>query len=148
MATEAPQLVDGGQVVASTDFRNSAQSGTTRLGPSGSAQFLAVQLSTTVDRTVSLTTANGAKAYGVLQNKPATGDAAAVCIFGVGKAVAGSSSIVPGQDLMADSSGALQPYSSAAGVSRIGRSLEAATAVGQVFTAVIYGAGMGGGSIA
>lgn len=139
MATESPLITDGAQTVAGADFRRSSITGSTLFGPNGSAQFLAVRLSTTTDRTVNISTADGQSIYGILQNAPALGDAAAVGVVGVSKCVGGSSAIAPGMDLMATSSGALIPYSSAAGVSRCGRSIEACTAVGNVFTAWING---------
>lgn len=141
MATETPLIHDGAQTVAGQDFRNSTLSGSTRLGPSGSGQFLAVRLSTTVDRTVNLTTADGANPYGILQNKPSTGVAADVGIFGVTKAIGGSTLIVPGMDLMASSSGALIPFSAGANIVRCARALEAAPTFGQLFTAFFYGVG-------
>lgn len=138
MATESPLIRDGSQTVSGFDARNSSITGTTRLGPNGSGQFLAVQLST-VERTVSLTTASGANAYGILQNKPSTGIAADVGIFGISKAVAGSTAITPGLDLIADSSGALAPVAASTTSMKIARALEAATAVGQIFTVYLYG---------
>lgn len=147
MATETPLITDGAQTVAGADFRRSSITGSTLFGPNGSGQFLAVTLSTTVDRTVNISTASGQPCYGILQNAPALGDAAAVGVFGVSKVVAGSSSVAPGQDLMATSSGALIAYSSAAGVAKIGCALEAFTSIGGVFSAFIYGR-TGGGSVA
>lgn len=150
MATESPLIHDGSQTVAGFDGRNSSITGTTLAGPNGSAQFLAVTLSTSSSRTVAITSSGastGAIIYGILQNKPSTGIAADVGIFGVSKVVAGSTAIGSGMDLMvsATAGGVLIPYSSSvgAGVARVARSLETATTIGQVFTAFVYGIGIG-----
>lgn len=148
MATEGPSIHDGAQTVSGTDFRNSTYSGSTRLGPSGSGQFAAVRLSTVADRTVLGCTISGQQIYGVLQNKPAVGDAADVLIFGVSKVVCGTTSVVAGLKIMADSSGNMVAYSSAAGVNACGIALETPPSAGAVFTAAIYGFGLGGGSVA
>lgn len=145
MATEGPLFKDGAQTISGFDGRNSTLSGTTRAGPNGSAQFCAVVLSTTVDRTVNLpsTVAGQFKAYGILQNKPSTGIAADVCIFGISKAIAGTTTIAAGTDLMlsSTSAGTLVAFSSAAGQTPCARSLEAATTVGALFTVALYGLG-------
>jgi hypothetical protein len=146
MATESPLLHDGSQCISNFDGRNSSITGTTLSGPNGSGQFLAVVLSTTVDRTVQLpsTTTAQFKPYGILQNKPSTGIAADVGIFGVSKAIAGTT-VVRGQDLMLSSTaaGTLIPFTTAVGNTPCGRALENASTVGQVFTAAIYGFGVG-----
>lgn len=148
-ATEGPFIKDGGQCILSTaaDFRNSTLTGTTLSGPSGSGQFLAVVLSTTVGRTCQLPSTVSAqfKAYGICQNKPRAGEAIDVVIFGISKVVAGSTTIANGQDLVLSSTaaGTLIGFSTAVGTTPIGRSLEAPTAIGQVFTAAIYGFGVG-----
>lgn len=147
MAVEGPRI-DLGYLLSTADLRNSTYSGSTRLGPNGSGQFLAVKVSTVGTLCAQLTTANGARAIGIVQNKPNAGEALDVTIFGVSKAVAGTTTITAGARLMADSSGALALYSSAADVQAIGVALEAPTAVGQIFSACIFGFGAGGGSIA
>ena len=147
MATESPLIHDGSQTISGFDARNSAQSSTVRMGPSGSGQFLAVRLSTTADRTTLLSTVTGAQIYGILQNKPSTGIAADIGIFGITKAVGGST-FGSGVDLMADTSGCLIPYTTTTtNQDRVGRSHETVSAVGQVFTAALYGFGQGGGAI-
>lgn len=153
MATESPLLHDGSQCTVNFDARRSSITGTTLPGPNGSGQYLAVGLSTTVDRTVILPTTGGSsgiRCYGILQNTPSTGIAADVGIFGISKAVSGSTAIVSGMDLMLSSTaqGALIAYSSGAAVQKIGFALEAAATVGAVFTMCIYGAGNGGGTVA
>lgn len=148
MAVQGP-LIEVGYCISAFDGRNSTITGTTLSGPNGSGQFLAVQLSTTVAFTVQIasTAASGGKIFGILQNKPSTGIAADVGIFGVSKAVAGLATIVMGMELEASSTalGTLIPFSSAAGVYSVGRALESAATVGAVFTAYIYG---NGGSLA
>ena len=148
MATESPFLKDGGQCVLSTasDFRNSAVTGSTLAGPQGSGQFLAVTLSTTVDRTAQLPSTAGSTGlpiYGICQNKPRGGEVIDVGIFGVMKCVAGAS-ITRGNQLMASatSAGTLIQYSSAnsGGFTPVGLALENAV-VGQVFTAAINAVG-------
>lgn len=146
MATESPLIHDGSQTVAGSDFRNSTYSGSTRLGPSGSAQFSAVRLSTVADRTVLGCTVSGQQIYGILQNKPAIGEAADVGIFGVSKMVCGTTSFTAGQKLQADSSGNMVLYSSGAGIYACAIALETPVSPGQVFSAALYGFGLGGGA--
>lgn len=148
MATESPLLHDGSQNVAGVDMRNSTYSGTTHAGQGGSPQFQAVRLSTVDARTVLLCTAAGQAIYGILQNKPAVGEAVDVGIFGLSKAVAGTTTITAGGELQVDSSGCLVPYSSAAGIAAVGRAVSVPTAVGEVFTMALYGFGQGRGGIA
>lgn len=138
MANESPLLIDG-NLLSGADYRNSTLSGTTHSGKYGSAQFQAVRLSSCTDRTILLCTAAGQSVYGILQNKPNSGDAAAVAFMGVTKALAGNT-VTPGATLQVDSSGCLVPYSSATGINKVGYALEGAT-VGQVFTMALYGFG-------
>lgn len=144
MATESPLLKDGGQCVLSTgsDFRNSTNTGSTLAGPSGSGQFLAVILSTSVDRTCLLpssgVSAAGIGIYGICQNKPRPGEVIDVGFLGLSKCVAGLA-IVRGQNLMASSTagGTLVPFSTTtANAVACGVALESA-ALGAVFTANI-----------
>jgi hypothetical protein len=114
------------------------------MGPNGSGQFLAVRLSTVTERTVNVSTVTGNGVYGLLQNKPSTGEAADVGIFGPSKAVAGTTTITAGMRLMPDTSGCLIPYSSAADRAACGVALSVPSAVGEVFTAMIYGYGAQG----
>lgn len=146
MANEGPLLHDG-TLIAGGDYRNSTLSGTTHGGNGGSPQFQAVRLSTATDRTVLLTTANGQQVYGILQNKPSSLEAADVGFWGVSKAIAGTTTVLAGGRLMADSSGFMIPYASAAGVADCGYALMTPTAVGEVFTMFITGLA-GKGSIA
>lgn len=135
-----------GTMPSTGDYRNTTvNGGTTYRGPNGSAQFLGMKISTS--RVVGLSTTAGAQIYGVLQNKPSAGEAANVAVFGITKAVAGST-FPNGTDLECSSSGDFIPYSSAAGINRCGRAIEDVTAVGQIFSMALYGFGQGGGSIA
>lgn len=157
MATESPLIHDGSQMTLSTlqDSRNSTITGTTLAGPNGSGQFLAVTCSTLgTSRTVSIAStlagaagSSGAQFYGILQNKCRGGEAADVGIFGVSKAVAGTTLITPFAPLQmsATAAGTLAPWAAGAG-QKVGFSLESITGVGQVFTCAIYGFGAGPGS--
>jgi len=150
MAVEALLWLTDTLNISTADYRNSTQSGTTRMGPSGSGQFLAVKQSTVNAGVIYTTTLAGQPAAGILQNKPKDGEAAAVAIFGISKAVAGSTIITAGGDLMVDSSGCMTPYSSAANQSRFARQWGPVipTAIGEVFSVAIYGIGVGPGTIA
>ncbi|HVM96149.1 MAG TPA: hypothetical protein VMT89_07155 [Candidatus Acidoferrales bacterium] len=148
MANESPLLHDGSQCILGFDARNSTLSGTTLAGPSGSGQYLAVRLSTTVDRTVILasTVGTGVKPYGILQNKGSTGQVADVGIFGISKAVCGATSNITGGSLLMvtnSTAGTLIAFSSAADKYPIGIALETPTAAGAVFTVALYGFGAG-----
>lgn len=142
MANESP-LLHLGWCVADFDGRNSSVTGTTQGGPSGSYQFCAVRLSTAADRTISRCTLTTQVPLGILQNKPSTGIAADVGCWGVSKAVAGSTAIAAGQDLMSDTDGQLIPYVAGAGVVRFARALEAAAAVGQIISVFVSPPGTG-----
>lgn len=102
MATEGPLIHDGGQCVAGQNFSNTAG----LKGMQTSGQFLAVKMSTATDRNVILATTGGEAIYGILQNKPASGYAADIGIFGVTKAMAGGT-VTVGQRLMTDTYGRL-----------------------------------------
>lgn len=149
MATESPLIHDGGNLLLSTaaDFRNSTNTGSTLAGPNGSGQFLAVVLSTTVDRTVQLPSTATAqfKPIGICQNKPRPGEVVDVGVLGVSKAVAGLA-VVRGSDLALSSTlaGTLVPFSTAVGAQPCARAYESAAA-GQVFTCFVYGVGAPGG---
>ena len=67
-------------------------------------QFFLVKLSTSADDTVLLGAANTDVVFGVLNNKPNTGQAAEVQIAGVAKVVSGAS-FTRGDALMSDTAG-------------------------------------------
>lgn len=100
MAVEGVMVRDGNSV-AGADMSNTAA----LAGPGGSGQFLAVKQSTAADRTVLMTGAN-VDVYGILQNKPKSGEAADVCISGISKAVYGAT-VVAGAFLTSDASSRL-----------------------------------------
>ena len=148
MATESPLIHDGGHLILSTayDARRSSITGTTLNGPNGSAQFFPVFLTSTMtDFYVGLSTGGFAQStlnqcVGILQNTPKGGEIANVAIFGVTKALAGSTSIVRGTPLSVSSTAAgyVVPYSTGVGGS-IGFAYENPAAVGNVFTMFLFG---------
>jgi len=147
---ESPLLHDGWTAVSTADLRNSTLSGTTHVGVNGSGQFLAVRLSTVNAGVAYLTTSSTVSGYGILQNKPGVGEVCDIGFLGISNAIAGTTTITAGGEVMPDSSGAMTPYTSAAGQIRFGKQVGAVvpTAVGQMFSVAIYGFGQGGGSVA
>ncbi len=147
MATESPLIHDGSQNTLSTanDARRSSITGTTLSGPNGSAQFYWLTESTTVDRTVAFAstapTTTPWYPYGVLQNTPQPGGAADIGIFGITKLIAGTTTIVRGSQISPSStvSGLTSLWATGQVYLRAGIALETPSAVGQVFTALIYG---------
>ena len=125
MATEGPLVHDGSQTTANSDLS------TGKGGQLGSGQFLAVKL--VGARLVDLCGA-GDYAYGILQNKPAAGQAADVGIMGVTKAVCGGT-IAAGDYLTPNASGQLITATTTA-QPRIAVAIEAAT-MSTIFTAAI-----------
>ena len=122
MATEGPLFHDGSQTTAAADL--------------SSSQFYAVKI--TAARQVNLASTGGEAIYGILQNKPLSGQAADVGIFGISKAVAGAA-FSAGAALMTDTSGRL--ITQTGSTHRIAVAIEAATAAGQLITvAVVPGA--------
>jgi len=132
MATESV-LIHDGQCAASANYGNGAGLN----GNGGSAQFYGVVISAA--RTVALASSTGAAIYGILQGKPAAGDAADVGVFGPGKMLAGGT-IAAGAKLMVNSSGEIVPWTPASGYQQIGVALEAAVN-GQTFTGFVFGPG-------
>lgn len=121
MATEGPIIKDGGQCIAAANYYNPASA---LAGPSGSGQFLGVTLSQSADRTALLVSTTGAQIYGILQNKPASGDAADVAIFGVTKAVVGTGGSTHGKPQMMNSNGTVTDWTSGSSYAQIGYALE------------------------
>jgi hypothetical protein len=128
MATEGPLLHDGSNVAAA-NYGNAAG----LAGPSGSGQFLAVALSQAADRTVVLASTLGQQIYGVLQNKPALGDAADVGFIGATKAVAAAAGVTRGKPQMVTATGAFTDWVPGAANSQVGYAQESAVS-GQIFT--------------
>jgi hypothetical protein len=150
MATESPLLHDGGHCTLSTlyDARRSSLSGTTLNGPNGSGQFFPVSMSTLNDLQVNLSTgftpSTFAPIIGILQNTPGPGEICDIGIFGVSKALAGST-FVRGTLLQASSTSAgyVVPYLQGNGPP-LGFAYESPSAAGVVFTMALFGFVHGG----
>ncbi len=132
MATEGPLIHDGSQTTSNSDLSgpaatNPGGTGATLAGQNGSGQFLAVKL--VGARLVDLVTANSDTVYGVLQNKPAVGQAADNGIAGVSKMMAGGT-IAAGASVMAATTGV---FVTATGSYGVAVALEAAVPT-QIFT--------------
>jgi hypothetical protein len=119
MATEGYLNHDGAQTVAAANYSNGAGG----LGDGGSMQFLAVML-TSAGRTSVLASAAGQQIYGILQNKPALGEAADVGLQGVSKAIVGSAGVTAGSPIMVDATGSVVNWSSGSAYAQIGYAIE------------------------
>lgn len=120
MATDGKQVTDGGNFLANADLT--------------AKQYYAVKMTTTA-RKVDLETTGKLMILGILQNKPNTGEAAEVCLFGITKAIAGAA-ITVGDPLMTDTSSRLITYTSAA--VKVGVALTAAGAAGDLITVFVF----------
>ena len=125
MATESPLIHDGSQTTAAADY-------------SVTGQFLAVYVSGA--RQVTKVAAIGHAIYGILQNKPASGQAADVGVFGVTKAVCGSAGMTAGDKLMTNASGQLITWTAGSSYVQVGVALETAV-TNQLATVFIFGPG-------
>ena len=125
---------------STADYRNSAIQGTTYSGPNGSAQFLAVTMSTAGggDGYFALFGATIGVPLGILQDKPAAGGAGNIMTLGVSKVVAAATTILPGSYLMPTTAGTMTLWSAGAGFA-MARSLETPGTAGAVFSAVLFG---------
>jgi hypothetical protein len=132
MATEGFLLHDGTQTIAAANYGNNQS----LAGPGGSGQFLGAVLSQSADRTSVLASVAGQQIYGVIQNKPATGDAVDVALFGVTKAVAAAAGVTRGKPQMVTATGAFTDWTAGSGYAQVGYALESATN-GQIFSMVI-----------
>ena len=121
MASESPLIHDGAQTVAAANYYNP---GSALAGPGGSGQFLGVALSSSANRTSVLASGTGQQIYGVLQNKPASGEVCDVAIFGITKAMVGSGAATRGHTAMVDSTGAFTDWVSGASNAQVGYFLE------------------------
>jgi hypothetical protein len=119
MATEGPFLNDGSQVTAAADL--------------SAKQFYAVKL--TGSRQVNLVAASTDTIYGILQNKPKSGDAAEVVFAGICKAQASNASITAGDLLMVNSSG--QVLTRTSGNTIVGQCIETGAA-NQIVTMIVW----------
>ena len=86
-------------------------------------QFYAVQMST-VDLQVSLVSSTTGGMMGVLQNKPSSGQAASIRIFGVSKVSVGVGGFTPGMLLQCSTAGDFIAYTSGP---KVGESLVTAS---------------------
>ena len=127
MATEAVQIRDG-SMVAGANYSNGAGLS----GPGGSGQYLVVNASTVADRTVVLSTTIGMQVYGILQNKPTSGAAADVCLFGISKVVSGGT-ITRGSQLMVNASGQLVTWTAGSGYAQVAIAIESGVS-GQIIS--------------
>ncbi len=143
MATEGILLHDGAQTIAAANYGNGANlagtntAGTTG-GATGSGQYLCVAISTAAARTSVLASVLGQQIYGILQNKPAAGQAADVGIFGITKAVVGTGGATFGLPVYTDATGAVINWVTGSGKVQIGVALETGVAT-QVITIFLYG---------
>jgi hypothetical protein len=154
MSVQDP-LLHLGYLTLSTlyDARRSSITGTTLLGPNGSAQFYPVYMSTVSDLVVTISTSTSAPItpstltgfIGILQNTPGPGQAADIGIFGVSKMLAGSTTILKGNLIQPSSvvGGEMVLYAQGNGMP-VGFALESPTTAGQVFAAALFGYGHGG----
>lgn len=140
MATEGPLTRDGSQTTANSDMSgpatlNPGGTGSAIAGQNSSGQYLAVKIVGL--RLVDIANSGGEQIYGIIQNKPASGQAADVGISGISKAVAGGV-VTAGNALMTDTAGRLIPAggSGATGY-RVAQAIEGAAATGTIFTVAI-----------
>ena len=131
MATEGPLIHDGSQTTAESDLS------TAITGQDSSGQFLAVKISGA--RLVDLATTAGESIYGILQNKPAVGQAADVGIMGVSKAMVGGT-VAAGAYLTPNTAGRF--ILAATTAARVAVALEAGVA-GNIITVAIAPANIG-----
>lgn len=126
-ATEGPTFHDGGQCQASTALTN--------------YQFYAVTM-TTVDRLVTFVTVSSQGMYGVLQNRPTSGQSADIVINGITKAAVGAGGWTPGMTLQPSTQADFVAYSSG---TKAGMSLVTASsgALGTMFVLPVFSSGLG-----
>ena len=134
MATESNLIRDGANCVAAANYGNNQS----LAGPSGSGQFLWVILSQSADRAAILNSAAGAQAYGVLLNKPASGEVCDVAIFGVTKAVVAAAGVTRGKPQMATATGATTDWTAGSGYAQLGVALESGSS-GAIVPVFVWG---------
>ena len=152
MTVQDPQIRLGWMTLSTLDdARRSAITGSTINGPNGSGQFYWVYMSTLADfvfrlgSTVNaLTPSSLTPVVGILQDTPGPGLAGSVCVFGVTKAIAGSTTIARGTALQVSSTlgGSLVPALTGNGPP-IGYALETPTALQQIFAVMLEQRGAG-----
>jgi len=104
-------------------------------GQSSSGQFLAVKVSTAADFTVLHCSTGNERMFGILQNKPKSGEAANVMTVGESKVMLGSATITRGSLLEVNSAGRL--IVAASGHIAVAELLESGT-TGDIRTAKIF----------
>ena len=85
-------------------------------------------LSQSADRTVVLASSAGQQIYGILQNKPGSGQAADVGINGVTKAMVGTGGSTRGKPQMVTAAGSITDWTAGSGYSQIGYAQESGAA--------------------
>jgi len=102
-------------------------------------QWHAVQFASTANEVISCYgTAAADKPIGILQNDPADGEPADVCILGVSRAIAGSAGIRYNHILGCNTSGVYNTSGGTVGaISCVGLALESAAAVGDLITVLV-----------
>ena len=126
MATEGPLLRDGAQMQANADL--------------SAKQFFGVKVDTSADRKVILANTGGEGIYGILQNKPTSGQAADVALVGVSKAAI-NGTVTRGDLLMTDNTG--QFVTATGGNHAVAQALESGAAGTLITVALMPGAGVG-----
>jgi hypothetical protein len=116
MATESPLIHDGSQTAASADL--------------SAKQYYAVKI--TAARVTGLVSAATDLVYGILQNKPKSGQVCDVAIFGITKAVAGGS-VTAGHLMGVNSSGQIVEFVTSSGNTAVGYAIESGSSA-QVIT--------------
>lgn len=100
-------------------------------------QWHCVKFASTANEVISAIQTSDA-VIGILQNDPADGETANVCVLGVSRAIAGTSLITVGEFLGANSSGVYDTSGgTAAAEYYVGRALEAAGATGDFITILV-----------
>lgn len=99
-------------------------------------QYYIVKHTTTAD-TVTLTTAAGEAAFGVIQEPTSSGGYGPVKYFGITK-VAHDGSLTPGAQFMASTAGLATAASTAVGIYRLGEAINAASTVSGTIATVLW----------
>jgi hypothetical protein len=118
MATEGVMIRDGSNLTAAADL--------------SAKQYYAVKLS--ASRAVNLASTGGEEIIGILQNAPASGDAADVCLFGLSKALIGTGGVTAGNAVMTEAAtGKIVAYASSAVKIGIALTTQSAGELGLIF---------------
>jgi hypothetical protein len=120
MATESPFIHDGSQTTASADL--------------SAKQFFAVKI--TAARVTGLVAAATDFVYGILQNKPKSGQVCDVAIFGITKAIAGGS-VTAGHLMGVSSGGQIVEFVTSSGNTAVGYAIESGASA-QIVTLYLF----------